>query len=77
MTDTPISAVELPSSVIVIFNLLSLPIVLLAWSLSSDGWPSLGQFVVVPLFNLTALSGMSFHLTNLDYFVLVQQKKSK
>ena len=65
-TDTPISAVELCSSFRVIFGLLvaSLNNTLLAWSVSFDGRPSLGRFVVVPysfnflIMDLMVLSGM-------------------
>lgn len=49
-TNTPISAVELCSSLRIIFGLFvdSLINALLAWSVSFGGWPSLGRFVVVP-----------------------------
>ena len=63
-TDTPISAVELCSYFRVIFGLIvaSLINVLLAWSVSFGGQPSLGRFVVVPY---------SFHFLMMDLMVLV------
>ena len=64
--DTPTSAVELCSSFRVIFGLFvaSLINVLIAWSMSFGGRPSLGRFVVVPysfnflIMDLMVLRGM-------------------
>ena len=75
-TDTLIFAVELCSSFRVIFGLFvaSLINVLLAWSVSFGGRPSLGRFVMVPysLKNVTDLMVLCRMFKVSDIFFITQ-----
>ena len=73
-TDTPISAVELCSSFMVIFGLFvaSLINALLAWSVCFAGWPSLGRFVVVPYSFNNGFNGAPWDVQSLRYFFIIQ-----